>query len=110
MAMTRVASKPLCASEQTQTTVVQLAQRWHGTRGYLLVMMDVRGIWHCMGTTVDPELRHATDGRVIWYPDRERALQELTRLCGFTLGFPPGVVLTGMIELAEGFIVALKPV
>lgn len=110
MAMIRVASKPLCASDQTQTTAVQLAQRWHGTRGYLLVMMDVRGTWHCMGTTDDPELRHATDGRMIWHYDRERALQELTRLRGLVECFPLGVVLTGMIELAEGLIVALKPV
>ena len=101
--------KPFICADNAQNTVVHLAQSQWGHRGYLLVAMDRRGVWHNVGSEDDPALSHATGGRSLWYNDRAQALHELARLRAVE-AFPSACALSGMVELAEGLVVALEPV
>lgn len=96
--------KPFVCTNNAQNTVVQLAQSQWGMRGYLLVVMDRRGVWHYLGQGIE------APGRSLWYNDRAQALRELAWRRGLVEGFPPDAVLSGMVDLAERLVVALEPV
>jgi hypothetical protein len=104
-----VTLKPFVCADNAQNTVVHLAQQQWGHRGHLLVAMDRRGMWHDIGSEDGPPPPYATSGRSLWYLDRERALHELARLRAIE-AFPSACALSGMVELAEGLVVALEPV